>query len=134
MNSSPFYNSRLLIFLALLFSTSLVQPSCTHTFNPLLYIQDHKIESVFRGTNHYFKANFLPGTEERTTSSERSSSTRSYSSNGIITTSWLSKHYFCSPSPLLSNSYNTTFPQVFNHIRFIKHQSFSDAPQNLVLI
>jgi hypothetical protein len=134
INSTPFRISRLFVFFALLFSTSHVQPACTHTFNPHLYIQGHKTESVFRGTDHTLKDSLFSVTKECTTTPERSSSTRTCCSNGFFPAAWSSANNFCCSSHLLSNSNNTVCTQMFNHIRFIKHQSFSDAPQNSVLI
>jgi hypothetical protein len=118
--------SSFFVLLALLFSIHHVQPTCTHTFNPLSYVQEHRIESVFQGPAHCLDAAFIFDVQAQATTQNHSSSTQITRSEGILTPDRLTKLNFQYTSPLFITNVPHIHSLVSTHIRFINHQSFSD--------
>jgi hypothetical protein len=126
-DSSLVYIPSFMVFLALFFSSANVQPFYTSSFNPHNFLQEHCIEYVMQGTTHYFSSDFILNFQEEQLSGGHQLSLSSSPSDEICTSSNLPLRIDSAIiRPLLSST--SLFPSpVSVHIRFIKHQSFSDS-------
>ncbi|MBN1599983.1 MAG: hypothetical protein JW915_00170 [Chitinispirillaceae bacterium] len=126
INRSPLCISKLFVFLTILFASH-VQALCTHSFNPLFFIQEHRIESVLQGPVQTFNPDVVIDIKDRTVSTGNVFSTKKNWSKEIITSkTWFSTQNYELIPLLPTNTLNTPHLLFSIHIRFIKHQSFSD--------
>jgi hypothetical protein len=119
---SPF-----IVFLYLLFSSCNVQPYYTSSFNPHNYLQEHCIEYVLHGTTHFFSSDPIPDFQKKQLSGEHQKSNSSPQADDTSSYSYL-QFGIDSEIVLLRLNSTSLYPSPGSvHIRFIKHQSFSDS-------
>jgi hypothetical protein len=126
-DSSLVYMPSFVVFLALFFSSANVQPFYTSSFNPHNFLQEHCIEYVMQGKTHYFSSDFILNFQEEQLSGGHQLSHLSPPSDEISTSSYLSLRIDSVIVCPLLNSTSLYPSPVSAHIRFIKHQSFSDS-------
>jgi hypothetical protein len=126
----------LIVFLALFFSTNTVQPLSSNSFNPNNYLHEHYIEYVIPETSDFFLSlDFTHNFQEATSSVHLQQISTTAAFVGVTASDWSTFPSFYDTSILLLNSIPQACSPVSVHIRFIKHQSFSDCdPDHSFLI
>ena len=125
---STLHRYLLLVFLALFFSSNTVQPLYTNSFNPNNYLQKHYIEYIIPETSEFFLgSDFNLNFREETDSAHHKQSNTLSPFAGVTASDWLPLSAPFDTAYLPLNSIPQVCTPVSVHIRFIKHQSFSDC-------